>query len=418
MKHSAIKHTPIDLSDFQKAHAGLKPILKSTRLIYSEYLSEEFGAEIYLKPECLQRTGAFKIRGAYHKIASLDQGQLERGIVTASAGNHAQGVALAAQMASKNLGFKVRAIIVMPETTPLIKVEATRSLGAEVVLFGDSYDQAYSKAQSICSEEGAEMVHPFDDREVIVGQGTIGIEILEECPYADMVLVPVGGGGLLAGIASSIKAIHPETSVYGVEPAGAACMAMSLAEGEVCTLPAVDTIADGVAVARPGELTFNLVRDYADAILSVEDTQIMESLLLLIERHKLIAENAGAMAIAPLAKMDRAEIAGKKIVCVISGGNIDVITIAEMLTRGMVERGRLFSFSVELLHKPGELLKVAEILASNKANVIKLDHNQFRNPGRFKSVTLDVSVETNGREHVQQIVAALESEGYRIVVQD
>ncbi|MDC3250195.1 threonine ammonia-lyase [bacterium] len=406
----------IPLSSFQKAAEHLKGVLNPTSLIYSEYLSEETSAKVYIKPECLQRTGAFKIRGAYHKIMGLSEEQLKKGIVTASAGNHAQGVALAAKMVSQTLSEKdnfqqVRAIIVMPETTPLIKVEATEKLGAEVVLFGNSYDEAYSKACEIRNLEGTELVHPFDDLDIITGQGTIGLEILEEHPDVDVILVPVGGGGLLAGITQAVKAINPQVKVIGVEPNGAACMKSSIEKNSVVTLPQVDTIADGVAVAKPGETCFQLVKNTVDSIITVSDQSIMESMLFLIERHKLICENAGALSIAGLSQLD---LKGKKVVSVVSGGNIDVITISEMLNRGMVERGRLFSFSVELLHKPGELLKISQTLADHKANVIKLDHNQFRNPGRFKSVTLDVTVETNGREHVKRIVTALNSQGYEI----
>lgn len=406
----------IPLSSFQKAAEHLKGVLNPTALIYSEYLSEETSAKVYIKPECLQRTGAFKIRGAYHKIMGLSEEQLKKGIVTASAGNHAQGVALAAKMVSQTLSERdnspqVRAIIVMPETTPLIKVEATEKLGAEVVLFGNSYDEAYSKACEIRDLEGTELVHPFDDLDIITGQGTIGLEILEEHPDVDVILIPVGGGGLLAGITQAVKAINPQVKVIGVEPNGAACMKSSIEKNSVVTLPQVDTIADGVAVAKPGETCFQLVKNTVDSIITVSDQSIMESMLFLIERHKLICENAGALSIAGLSQLD---LKGKKVVSVVSGGNIDVITISEMLNRGMVERGRLFSFSVELLHKPGELLKISQTLADHKANVIKLDHNQFRNPGRFKSVTLDVTVETNGREHVKRIVTALNSQGYEI----
>lgn len=406
----------IPLSSFQKAAEHLKGVLNPTSLIFSEYLSQENSAQVYIKPECLQRTGAFKIRGAYHKIIGLSKDQLKKGIVTASAGNHAQGVALASKMVSltlfgKEKSKRVRTIIVMPETTPFIKVEATENLGAEVVLFGNSYDEAYSKACELRDSEGAELVHPFDDKDIITGQGTIGLEILEEHPDVDFILVPVGGGGLLAGITQAVKAINPNVKVIGVEPTGAACMKTSLEQNQTATLLNVDTIADGVAVAKPGESCFHLVKDSVHSLITVSDQSIMESMLFLIEKHKLICENAGALSIAGLSQLD---LKDKKVVSVVSGGNIDVITISEMLNRGMVERGRLFSFSVELLHKPGELLKISQILADHKANVIKLDHNQFRNPGRFKSVTLDVTVETNGREHVKRIVSALNSQGYQI----
>ncbi len=403
----------IPLKQFQEAQERLKNVIKPTSLIYSDFLSEEYGAEIYIKPENLQRTGSFKIRGAYNRIAGLSSEQRKKGIVTASAGNHAQGVALAARLLSKRDSSScTRATIVMPETTPLIKVEATQKLGASVILHGDTYDEAYAEARRIEDGQGAVFVHPFNDLEVIIGQGTIGLEILEECNDVDVVFVPVGGGGLLAGVAAAIKMVNPAVQVIGVEPDGAAGITESHRAGMLVELDNVDTIADGVAVKASGDLCFEIIEDTVDGMVTASDTGTMQALLMLLEREKLIAENAGALSVAALQHFD---VKGKKVVCLVSGGNIDVITIAEMINRGLVSRGRLFSFGVELIHKPGELLKISTILANIKANIVKLDHDQFHNPSRFKSVRLDVTVETNGRVHVDKIVTALSDAGYKII---
>ncbi|MEN8190300.1 MAG: threonine ammonia-lyase [Thermodesulfobacteriota bacterium] len=397
---------------FKEAGQRLKPVLAPTNLIYSDYYSQQLDAQVYLKPENLQRTGAFKLRGAYNKIASLSSAERAKGIVTASAGNHAQGVALAARLlCNTENSWCTRATIVMPEITPLIKVEATERLGARVILHGDNYDDAYQEARRLAEEESYVFVHPFDDPEVIIGQGTIGLEILDELPEVDVILVPVGGGGLYAGIIAAIQSVNPEVEVIGIEPEGAACMGESLRQGRVIELAEVDTIADGVAVKRAGDLPYQIIRDLGGRIERVSDTSIMEALLLLIEKQKLICEKAGACSLAGLSQID---LQGKRVVAVVSGGNIDVITIAEMLTRGLIARGRLFSFTVELYHKPGELLKISEILAASKANVVQLAHDQFHNPSRFKSVKLDVTVETNGSHHVAEIVKALEDRGYTI----
>jgi len=400
----------ISHEEFQQAAQRMKPVLRPTPLMYSDFLSEEYGAQVWIKPENLQRTGAFKIRGAFNKIASLSPEERKRGIVTASAGNHAQGVALAAQVFSnQDDSTKIVATIVMPETTPLIKVDATRKLGARVVLFGDNYDEAYGEAMRIAEQEGAVFVHPFNDKAVICGQGTIGLEILEELPDADIVFVPTGGGGLLAGIATAIKHINPHCKVIGVEPEGAACITRSYTAGELVELEEVDTIADGVAVKLPGDISFAIIQEDVAGMLTVPDSEIMEALLILMERSKIVAENAGALSVAALKHYG---VKGKKVVCLVSGGNIDVITISEMLTRGLVSRGRLFSFAVELRHKPGELVKISQLLAELKANVIELDHNQFLNPARFKSVRLEITVETNGTHHVEQIIEAIKKAGY------
>ena len=376
------------LYDFIEARERLTTVVVKTKLIHSPVFSEESGNEIYLKPENLQKTGSFKIRGAYNKIAKLTEEEKKKGVIASSAGNHAQGVAYAA----KRLGIK--AVIVMPKHTPLIKVEATRKYGAEVVLHGEVYDDAYKKALELQKENGYVFVHPFNDEDVIEGQGTIALEILDELPDADIILVPLGGGGLVSGIASAATLKNPQVKVIGVEPEGA------------------NTIADGTAVKRIGEKNFEYIKKYVDDIVTVSDYELMEAFLLLVEKHKLVAENSGILPVAAAKKLN---IKGKKIVAVVSGGNIDVLTISSMINKGLIMRGRIFTFSVQLADKPGQLLKVSEILAKQNANVIKLEHNQFKNLSRFKDVELQVTVETNGEEHISKIAEAFKKEGYDIV---
>lgn len=391
----------------REAAACLDGVIRKTPLIHSDVFSGECNNEVFIKPENLQLTGAFKIRGAYNRLYHMSDEEKAKGIVAASAGNHAQGVAYAAA----KLG--VNAAIVMPSQTPLIKVEATRSYGVEVVLHGDSYDDAYAKALEIQSERGSTMVHPFDDPMVIAGQGTIGLEILEELPEVDVVLVPIGGGGLASGIAAAIKAVNPNVKVIGVEPEGAQTLNYSLRKNKISELKEVSTIAEGVAVKRPGDTTFELVRQYVDEIVVVSDVDVLEAFLLMVEKEKLVAENAGVLSLAALKKLP---YIGKNVVSVISGGNIDVVTISEMINRGLISRGRLFCFSVELHDTPGELLKISTIMATHNANVIKLDHNQFKTLDRFMHVQLEITLETNGHDHVAEIKKALFDEGYHVTV--
>ncbi|MBF4696003.1 threonine ammonia-lyase [Fusibacter sp. Q10-2] len=389
----------------KEAADRLKPVINETHLIYSDIFSQEFSNQIYIKPENLQKTGSFKIRGAFNKIAQLNGDNLDKGAVASSAGNHAQGVALAAQIAG------CKATIVMPTATPLIKVNATKAYGAEVILHGDCYDEAYKKACEIQKEMGYTFIHPFNDYDVIAGQGTIGVEILNELPDADYVLVPVGGGGLIAGIAYAIKTINPNCKVFGVEPEGAMSMKASLDEEAVVKLENIHTIADGVAVKEVGNLTFDIAKQYVDGIIAVNDYDIMEAFLLLIEKHKIVAENAGVLSIAALKNF---RVKDKKIVCVLSGGNIDVVTVSAMINKGLSSRGRIFCFSVELPDTPGQLLKISQVLSDLKANVIKLDHNQFMNLDRFMHVQLQVTVETNGHDHIQQIIDEFYKIGYQV----
>lgn len=391
--------------NFSAARETLRPVIRETPLIYSEVFSEECGNRVFIKPENLQVTGAFKIRGAYNKISQLSETEKSKGVIASSAGNHAQGVALA----SKLLG--VRATIVMPKTTPIIKVEATRSHGANVVLAGDCYDEAYEEALRLQKEQDSIFIHPFDDLVVIEGQGTIGVEIFEELNDVDVVLVPIGGGGLISGIALAMKALKPSIKIIGVEPEGAMAMKSSVNEDKVVCLSHVDTIADGVAVKRPGDLTFDIIREYVDEIVTVSDREIMEAFLMMLEKHKLIAENSGAVSLAGLKRL---QMFNKNVVCVVSGGNIDVVTVSTMINKGLVSRGRLFCFSVELPDKPGELLRISEVLARLNANVIGLDHNQFKNTDRFMNVELEVTCETSGHAHIEEIQCELARMGYKV----
>lgn len=393
------------LYNFVEARERLGTVIRKTRLIHSDIFSSETGNQIYIKPENLQKTGSFKIRGAYNKMAKLTEEEKAKGAISSSAGNHAQGVALAGM----KLGIK--SVIVMPKHTPLIKVEATRDYGAEVILHGESYDDAYKKALELQDKHGYTFVHPFDDEDVIEGQGTIALEVLEELPDADIILVPLGGGGLISGIAVAAKLKNPLIKIIGVEPEGAASATLSRKMGQVTELENSNTIADGAAVKRIGDTTFQYIEKYVDEIVTVSDYELMNEFLILVEKHKIVAENAAILAIAGLKKL---KVKNKKIISVLSGGNIDVLTISSMINKGLVTRGRVFSFSVDLPDKPGQLVNVSEILASKNANVIKLEHNQFKNLDRFHHVELQVTVETNGEEHIESIINTLDEKGYKI----
>ena len=393
------------LYDFMEARERLNTVITKTKLIYSNIFSNETGNDVYIKPENLQRTGAFKIRGAYNKIAKLTEEEKKRGVIAASAGNHAQGVALAAQ----KLGIK--AVIVMPKHTPLIKVEATRRYGAEVILTGEVYDEAYEYAKKLQEKEGYTFVHPFNDEDVIEGQGTIALEVLEELPDADIILVPIGGGGLISGIASAAKLKNPLIKIIGVEPEGAASALEARKSHHVVELDEANTIADGTAVKKIGDITFDYIEKYVDDIVTVSDYELMAAFLVLVEKHKIVAENSGILAVAGLKKLN---VTGKKIISIISGGNIDVLTISSMINKGLVARGRIFTFAVDLPDKPGQLVAVSQILSEQNANVIRLEHNQFKNLDRFHEVELQVTVETNGEEHINKITQEFEKKGYII----
>ena len=394
------------LEAFIKAKEKLSKVLLKTSLIHSPIFSKEAGNEVYIKPENLQKTGSFKIRGAYNKITNLSDEEKKKGVIASSAGNHAQGVAYGA----KESGIK--AVIVMPKSTPLIKVESTKQYGAEVVLHGDVYDDAFKKAKELEEKEGYIFVHPFDDEDVIHGQGTIALEILEELPETDIILVPIGGGGLISGIACAAKILKPEIKIIGVEPDGAASAYEAIKEDKVIELKEANTIADGTAVKKIGNTTFEYIKKYVDEIITVSDYELMEAFLLLVEKHKIIAENSGILSLAALKKLKEKN---KKVVSVVSGGNIDVLMISSMINKGLIRRDRIFNFSVNIPDKPGELAKVVDLIAQQGANVVKLEHNQFKNLSRFKDIELQITVETNGSEHIQNLTQAFEEKGYEIV---
>ena len=393
------------LQDFTTAREHLQKVLLPTHLIYSPIFSEESGNQIYIKPENLQKTGAFKIRGAYNKINKLTEEEKKRGVIASSAGNHAQGVAYAA----RELGIK--AVIVMPKTTPLIKVQSTKKYGAEVVLYGDVYDDAYQKAKELEAQEGYVFVHPFDDIDVLEGQGTIALEILEEMPDTEVIVVPIGGGGLISGIAAAAKMIKPDIKIIGVEPSGAASATEALKKNKVVTLPEANTIADGTAVKRSGDLTFNCIKQYVDEVVTVDDYELTEAFLLLAEKHKIIAENSGILPLAALKKLTER---GKKVVPVVSGGNIDVLMISSMIGKGLISRDRIFNFAVSIPDRPGELAKITHIIADVGANIVKLAHNQFKNLSRFRDKEVLITVETNGTDHIQALVDAFAAKGYEV----
>ena len=391
------------LEKFEEASELVRRVTNPTKLIYSDYLSEQTGGKVYLKPENMQHTGAYKIRGAYYKISTLTDEERKRGLITASAGNHAQGVAFAAQK------FGCKATIVMPTVTPLIKVNRTKSYGAEVVLHGDVYDDACAYALKLAEEEGLTFVHPFDDLEVATGQGTIAMEIIRELPTVDYILVPVGGGGLITGVSTLAKMLNPKIKVIGVEPAAAASLKAALEAGEPVTLPSANTIADGTAVKRVGEKVFPYIQENVDDIITVEDDELIGAFLDMVENHKMIVENSGLLTVAALKKID---LKNKKAVSVLSGGNMDVITMSSIVQHGLIQRDRIFSISVLLPDKPGELVNVATAVANAQGNVIKLEHNQFVSTNRNAAVELRITLEAFGTEHKRQIIKALEDVGY------
>lgn len=396
----------LTLEKFEEASEAVKKVVNDTKLIYSEFFSEKCGNKVYLKPENMQCTGAYKVRGAYYKISTLSDEERKRGLITASAGNHAQGVAYAARE------FGADAIVVMPTTTPLIKVNRTKSYGAEVILKGDIYDEACDYALQLAEERGMTFIHPFDDEVVATGQGTIAMEILKELPTVDYILVPIGGGGLSCGVSVLAKMLHSKIKVIGVEPAGAASMKVSLEEGKVISLPSIDTIADGTAVRKPGENIFPYIRSNIDEIITVEDSELTLSFLDMIENHKMVVENSGLLTVAALKHLD---VKGKKIVSVISGGNIDVITVASVVHHGLIQRGRIFTVSVLLPDRPGELARVASTIAKLAGNVVRLEHNQFVNINRHTAVGLEITMEAFGHEHKKDIIAGLTEAGYHPV---
>ena len=394
----------LTLEKFEEAAEIVKKVTLETKLIYSDFLSAQTGNKVYLKPENLQFTGAYKVRGAYYKMSTLNDEERAKGLITASAGNHAQGVAYAAKC------FGSKATIVMPTTTPLIKVNRTKSYGAEVVLYGDVYDEACAKAYELAEEHGYTFIHPFDDLAVATGQGTIAMEIVKELPLVDYILVPIGGGGLATGVSTLAKLLNPKIKVIGVEPAGANCMQASLEADKVTTLPTVNTIADGTAVKTPGSKLFPYIKQNLDDIITVEDRELVVAFLDMVENHKMVVENSGLLTVAALKHLD---VKDKKVVSILSGGNMDVITMSSVVQQGLILRDRIFTVSVLLPDKPGELCRVSGVIAGVNGNVIKLEHNQFVSINRSAAVELKITMEAFGTEHKNQIIQALEKEGYQ-----
>lgn len=392
------------LDKFEAASEIVKQVTNPTKLVYSDYLSQQTGGKIYLKPENMQQTGAYKLRGAYYKISTLTKEERERGLITASAGNHAQGVAYAAQK------FGCKVTIVMPTVTPLIKVNRSKSYGADVILHGDVYDDAFEKAVELAEEHGYTFIHPFDDIDVATGQGTITMEIIQELPTVDYILAPIGGGGLIAGVSALAKMLNPKIKVIGVEPIEAASMSASLEAGEVVEIESANTIADGTAVKTVGKTIFKYVQEYVDQVLLVEDDELIGVFLDMVENHKMVVENSGLLTVAALKHLD---IKDKRVVSILSGGNMDIITMSSVTQQGLIFRDRIFTVSVLLPDKPGQLSKVADVIAKEQGNVIKLEHNQFVSTNRNSAVELRITLESFGTEHKNQILKKLETGGYQ-----
>ena len=399
----------LTLEQFKAARATLQGVIRTTSLIHSPALSKACGNQVYLKPENMQVTGAYKIRGAYYKISTLSEEEKARGLITASAGNHAQGLAYAAQAAG------VPATIVMPTTTPLVKVNNTKDYGAQVILHGEVFDDAAELAARMAEEQGLTYVHPFNDLTLATGQGTIAYEIFQDLPDVDVILVPIGGGGLATGVSTLAKLLNPNVTVIGVEPSGAASMKASLDAGHVVTLDRVETIADGVAVKTPGDQIFPYIQKNIDDIITIPDDELVDAFLDMMEKHKMIVENAGLLTVAALKHLD---CKGKNVVSVLSGGNMDVITMSSLVQHGLIGRGRIFTFAVQLPDRPGELMRVADVLARNNGNIIKLEHNQFVNINRQSGVELRVTLEAFGHDHKKQILQAMRDEGYQVAERD
>lgn len=392
----------LTLEAFEAASEKVREVTLPTPLQYSDYFSRLTGNKVYLKPENMQLTGAYKVRGAYFKISTLSKEEKAKGLITASAGNHAQGVAYAARKCG------AKAIVVMPTTTPLIKVERTKNLGAEVVLYGDVYDEACEHALKLAEENGYTFIHPFNDLAVATGQGSITMEIIKELPTVDYILVPVGGGGLATGVSTLAKLLNPHIKVIGVEPSGAACLTASLEAGHVVTIPHAATIADGTAVLTPGDLLFPYLKENLDQVITIDDDELITCFLDMVENHKMVVENSGLLSVAALRHLD---VKKKKIACILSGGNMDIITMASVVQNGLIMRDRIFTVSTLLPDKPGSLVKVAQVIAENQGNVIKLEHNQFYSTNRNEAVELRVTIEAFGTDHKKQIIDALDAIG-------
>ena len=396
----------LSLDKIYQASFILKKVLHRTELVKASKLVP--GCDLYLKPENLQVTGSFKVRGAYYKISQLSDAEKSAGVIACSAGNHAQGVALAAR---EN---HIQATICIPAGAPIQKVEATKSYGAEVVLVKGVYDDAYAKAVEIQKETGKTFIHPYDDEDVIAGQGTIGLEILEEMADADAVVVPIGGGGLISGVAFAVKALNPNVKVYGVQAAGAPSMERAVHEHQQLTLDSVSTFADGIAVKHPGDITFQMCQQYVDEIVTVTDDEIATAILALIEQQKMVAEGAGAVAVAAC-MFHKLPVEGKKVVCVVSGGNIDVTILSRVISRGLLMEGRLVNLTLALDDKPGELTHVSDIIASTGANIVLVRHSRGDINMDINSCFLTLQMETRNKAHADEVREALRAAGYQIV---
>lgn len=401
---SKVDDKMLTLDKFEEASEVVKKVTQETKLVFSDYLSTQTENKVYLKPENMQFTGAYKVRGAYYKLSTLSDEERQKGLITASAGNHAQGVAYAAKC------YGVKAVIVMPTTTPLIKVNRTKGYGAEVVLYGDVYDEACAHAYELAEKNGYTFIHPFDDLAVATGQGTIAMEIFKELPLVDYILVPIGGGGLATGVSTLAKLLNPKIKVIGVEPAGANCLQVSRQEGKVVTLEGVNTIADGTAVKTPGSIIFPYLAKHLDEIITVEDEELVVAFLDMVENHKIVVENSGLLTVAALKHLN---VKNKRVVSILSGGNMDVITMSSVVQQGLILRDRIFTVSVLLPDKPGELSRVSDIIAKQSGNVIKLEHNQFVSINRNAAVELRITLEAYGTQHKEEIIEALNTNGYK-----
>lgn len=400
----------MNLRDIEKAAERLKPILHHTELDLSSTFSKMSGGQIYLKCENRQKTGSFKIRGASNKIASMVERNELRPVVASSAGNHAQGVAYAASR------FGIPATIVMPKAAPIAKAQATEGYGAKVVLEGDCYDDAYACACRICEEEGAVFLHPYNDPEVIVGQGTLGLEILSDLPYVDVIVVPAGGGGLLAGVAAAVKLINPRVKVYGVQADGADAIARSYREKKLVTIDSASTIADGISVKAPGDITVDLINRYADGVVTVSDTEIANAILLLMERCKQIVEPAGATPVAAVLS-GKLDVKDKRVVCVMSGGNIDMSFVQSIIERGLVARHRRVKFIVTLVDRPGSLVNLLNVIADAGANILTVEHDKLSPRLNPNETDVHIACEVGGEAHGLQVVEQLQSHGYTVTLE-
>lgn len=396
----------LTLDKIYQASFALKTVIRRTDLISAPNINPD--SHIYLKPENLQITGSFKVRGACFKIAQLTEEEKAKGVVACSAGNHAQGVALAATT------HGIKSLICLPDNAPISKIEATKWYGADVCLVEGVYDDAYQKALKLRDEKGYTFVHPFDDEDVIAGQGTIGLELLEQLPDLDAVIVPIGGGGLISGVAFAIKHLNPNVKIYGVQASGAPSMLNSIEHNKIKRMGFVRTIADGIAVKEPGEHTFEYCKKYVDEIVTVNDDEISTAILALIEQHKLIAEGAGAVAVAA-AMFNKVPIKGKKAICLVSGGNIDVTILSRVIGRGLQKSGRSYTMTIELVDKPGQLQHVSEIIARTGANVVSVHHERVSHTADINGCYLRLEMETRNQEHIDQIQYTLTAAGYKII---